>query len=280
MATLNPAEWFRLRDRGAIAPGKRADLVVFSNPSDFRAEMVFSAGRIVARDGAPAGEWPEPQADASAVLDSVNVDWGKVDLGIPVPGGVLEAVAVRVIGVVPDHVFTRQLVMEVPVRGGKAVADPARDVLKMAVVERHRGSGNVGFGFVQGIGLKRGALAGSVGHDAHNLVVVGCDDVSMMTAIRAVDEMGGGLVAVEGETVLASVPLPIAGLMTDEPVASVRKQMDGLLSVAAELGSTLHDPLMTLGFLPLEVIPELRLTDKGLVDVGKFDLVSLWAGAG
>ncbi|RLC56482.1 MAG: adenine deaminase, partial [Chloroflexota bacterium] len=127
-----------------------------------------------------------------------------------------------------------------------------------------------------GIGLKRGALAGSVGHDCHNLIVVGCDDTSMMTAARAVGEMGGGLVAAAGEEVLASVPLPIAGLMSDRPVEAVRRQMDALLAVAADLGSSLHDPFMALGFLALEVIPALKLTDQGLVDVEKFDFVPLF----
>jgi adenine deaminase len=160
------------------------------------------------------------------------------------------------------------------------VPDVERDILKLAVVERHRGTGNVGLGFVHGLGLKKGALAGSVGHDAHNLTVAGCDDVSMMTAARAVGRLGGGLVAAVGEEVLAQVPLPIAGLMSDQPLRVVRRQMDELVTVARELGSSLHDPLMTLGFLALEVIPSLKLTDQGLVDVEKFDFVSLFPGQG
>ena len=126
------------------------------------------------------------------------------------------------------------------------------------------------------MGLKRGALAGSVGHDAHNLTIAGCDDVSMMTAARAVENLGGGLVAAVGDEVLAAVPLPIAGLMSDQPVETVRQQMDALTAAAHGLGSTLHDPFMTLGFLALEVIPTLKLTDQGLVDVDKFDFVPLW----
>jgi adenine deaminase len=158
------------------------------------------------------------------------------------------------------------------------VAHVERDILKLAVVERHRGTGNVGLGLVHGLGLKRGALAGSVGHDAHNLTVAGCDDVSMMTAARAVGELGGGLVAAVGEQVIAEVPLPIAGLMSDQSLQTVRRQMDELVSVAQELGSPLHDPLMTLGFLALEVIPSLKLTDQGLVDVEQFDFVPLFVG--
>ena len=144
------------------------------------------------------------------------------------------------------------------------------------MIERHRRTGDVGLGFVRGLGLRRGALAGSVGHDAHNLIVAGCDDVSMLTAARAVGNLGGGLVAAAGEDVLASVPLPIAGLMSDQPVETVREQMDRLEQVAHDLGSSLHDPFMALGFLALEVIPALKLTDQGLVDVEKFNLVSLF----
>ena len=276
MATLNVAEWFQLRDRGAIAPGRRADIVVFSDLDDFQARMVFAGGRLAARQGAPVGEWPEPDADASAVRGTVNVDWDDLSFTIPVDGSVMDSVEARVIGLVPDQIITRHLVKAVPVKDGGAVADVERDILKLAVVERHHSSGNVGLGFVHGLGLKRGALAGSVGHDAHNLTIAGCDDVSMMTAARAVGGLGGGLVAAVDNEVLAEVPLPIAGLMSDQPLEAVRDQMDGLVKAAQQLGSTLHDPLMTLGFLALEVIPSLKLTDQGLVDVEKFDFVSLF----
>ncbi|HIE39475.1 MAG TPA: adenine deaminase, partial [Anaerolineae bacterium] len=229
MATLNPAEWFRLYDRGAIAPGKRADLVVFSDLKGFRPEMVFSGGRLVAQAGESVGTWPEPQVDESAVRSTVHVDWARVGLAIPAPDPSAATVSVRVIGVVPDQVITEHLVERVEVRGGEAVVDVERDILKIGVIERHRGTGNVGLGFVHGLGLKRGALAGSVGHDAHNLIVVGCDDTSMLTAAHAVADLGGGLVAAAGEEVLASVPLPIAGLMSDQPVETVRRQMDRLV---------------------------------------------------
>jgi adenine deaminase len=272
MATLNAAEWFRLRDRGAVAPGRRADLVVFSNLKDFRAEMVFAGGALVAQDGAPVGDWPTPVVvDDAAVRDTIHVDWEQLSFVIPARGE-----RVRVIGVVPDQVVTEHLVELAKVVDGLAVAEPERDLLKLAVVERHRGTGNVGLGFVRGLGLRRGALAGSVGHDAHNLTVAGCDDISMMTAARAVGDLRGGLVAAVGEEVLASVPLPIAGLMSDRPVETVRRQMDRLIEAAHDLGSSLHDPFMALSFLALEVIPALKLTDQGLVDVEKFDFVPLW----
>jgi adenine deaminase len=271
MATLNAAEWFRLYDRGAIGPGKRADLVVFSDLQNFQAEMVFAGGELVAREGGVVGEWPEPTVDDSTMRDTMHVDWDQVDLVIPARGE-----QVRVIGIVPDQIVTEHHVEPVCRRNGTAESDPERDLLKMAVIERHRGTGNVGLGFVQGLGLKRGALAGSVGHDAHNLIVAGCDDRSMWTAARAVANMNGGLVAAAGEEVLASVPLPIGGLMSDQPLEVVRQQMDRLVEVAHSLGSTLHDPFMTLGFLALEVIPALKLTDQGLVDVEQFDFVELF----
>jgi adenine deaminase len=272
MATLNAAEWFRLHDRGAVAPGKRADLAVFTDLKDFHAAMVVAGGRVVARDGEPVGDWTQPEAGDLAVRDSIHVDWDKVSLEIPARGE-----RARVIGVSPDQIVTQHLVESPKVAGGLAVADVERDILKIAVIERHRRTGNVGLGFVRGLGLKRGAIGGSVGHDAHNLTVAGCDDVSMMTAARAIGEMGGGLVAAAGEEVLASLPLPIAGLMSDQHLEAVRLQTDCLVTVAHELGSELSDPYAILAFLPLEVIPALKLTDQGLVDVEKFDFVPLWA---
>lgn len=276
MATLNAAEWFRLRDRGAIAPGLRADLVVFSDLKNFRPEMVFSAGQLVAQAGEPVGSWEEPAVDDSPVRGTVRVDWQRISLRIPAPDSGDRSVRVRVIGVIPDQVLTEQRVEELPVRDGEVVADPARDILKLAVIERHRGTGNVGLGFVRGLELRRGALAESVGHDAHNLIVAGGDDVSMMTAARAVAQMGGGIAVAVGEQVLATVPLPIAGLMSDQPVETVRFQVDNLTRSARSLGTSLPDPLMTLSFLPLEVIPALKLTDQGLVDGERFAFVPLF----
>ncbi len=271
MASLNAAEWFRLHDRGAIAPGKRADMVVFSDLEDFQAEMVWVGGVLVAQDGAPVGDWPAVAVDDSHVRDTIHVDWERLSFSIPAVTD-----QIRVIGIVPDQVVTEHLIEAASVARGVAVATPERDLLKIAVIERHGRTGTVGLGFVRGLGLERGALAGSVGHDAHNLTVAGCDDVSMMTAARGVGNLGGGLVVAVGEEVLASVPLPIGGIMSDKSVETVRQQMDNLIQSARDLGSTLHDPFMALGFLALEVIPALKLTDQGLVDVEKFTLVPLW----
>jgi adenine deaminase len=272
MATLNTAEWFRLWDRGAVAPGKRADLVVFSDPSDLRAEMVFVGGVLVARDGEMVVRQNAVPVDDAAVRASVNVNLEELDLRVPAKNSTM-----RVIGAVGDQVITQHLTLAPTIQEGLAVSDPERDLLKMAVIERHRGTGNVGLGFVRGVGLKRGAIATTVCHDHHNLVVIGADDASILTAVQAVVDMGGGEVVADGERVLQRLALPIAGLMSDRPLDEVRLGHEAVLQSAAnDLGCTLHDPLMTMSFLALEVIPSLKLTDQGLVDVEQFSLVDLW----
>ncbi len=269
MGTLNAAEYFRLYDRGAIAPGRRADIVIFSDLNDIRAELVFRGGKLVARDGKSLVNIENRRP--IRLRSSMNVRWEKVEFTVPAKGS-----RIRVIGLVPDQVITEHLIVEPKVENGYAVADVERDLLKMAVIERHRASGNIGKGFIKGIGLKRGAIAGTVAHDHHNLVVIGVDDESMMTAARAVGQMGGGLVAVDGRRVLARLPLPIAGLMSDRPIEDVRRDHDRLLAAAADLGSGLGDPFMEMSFMALEVIPHLKLTDRGLVDVDRFEIVDLW----
>lgn len=269
MATLNPAEYFRLHDNGAICPGFRANMFVFSDLNAPKAEMVFRAGQLVAQDGKILEG--VHSAATPKVRSSVNIKWNSVNFDIPANGR-----RVRVIGSVDGQLVTEHRIEDARIDGNYAVADPARDILKMAVIERHKASGNLGKGFIQGIGLKRGAIAGTVAHDHHNLVVIGADDDSMQRAAQAVYDMHGGLVAVEGEQVLAALPLPIAGLMSDQPIESVRKAMDDLIGAARRLGSTMHDPFMAMSFMALEVIPSLKLTDVGLVDVEKFQRVELF----
>ena len=271
MATLNAAEAFGLRDRGAVAPGRRADLVVTASLEEFQAELVLSGGQVVARDGQAVGEWELPQVDAAPVKGTIRLDWDSLSFRVPEERGLL-----RVIGVVPEQLVTEELLLAPKIVAGEAVADLERDLLKLAVVERHHGTGNVGLGFVKGLGLKRGAIAGSVGHDCHNITVAGVADAELYAAVRAVQELGGGLVAVLAGEVIGSLPLPLGGLMADQPLERVHEQMEELLASAQELGTPLADPFMLLGFLALEVIPKLKLTDQGLVDVEKFDFVPLW----
>jgi adenine deaminase len=269
MGTINTANYFRIRDRGAVAPGRRADLIVFSDLENPVPEQVWRGGYLVAQDGEML-PISEPKR-AIQLRNSMNILWDRIDFDIPADGP--EA---RVIGSIPDQLVTESRVADVSQVDGYAVADPSRDILKMAVIERHRSTGNVGKGFIQGIGLKRGAIAGTVAHDHHNLVVIGADDASMLTAVRAVARMGGGLVAADGEDVLAQLPLPVAGLMSDRPIEEVRAGIDELLEAARELGSPLHDPFMAMSFMALEVIPHLKLTDIGMVDVDAFEVVDLF----
>jgi adenine deaminase len=262
MVTLSPAERFRLFDRGAVAPGYRADLVVLESLDTLKVEMVFSGGRVVADMHAP---------QPVAAPPSMKVDWESLDLSIRADGE-----KARVIGIIEGQIVTEALELSTKVKDGYALSDTSRDILKLAVIERHNASGNIGLGFVKGMGLKRGALASTVAHDSHNIIVTGTDDGDMMAAARAVAETGGGLAAVGGGNLLERLPLPVAGLMSDEPLETVRGRMDALLEAAGALGSPLANPFMALSFLALPVIPSLKLTDRGLVDVGKFDFVPLF----
>ena len=187
-----------------------------------------------------------------------------------------QGVRAQVIGIVPDQIFTRRLLEEVATADGCVVADTARDILKLAVIDRHQASGSMGLGLVSGFGLKCGALASSVAHDSHNLIVVGTNDADMLAAVNAVISARGGLVAVRDGEVLGDLPLPIAGLMSDRSVEAVDRRMKRLLAIATSMGCVLRDPFMTLSFLALPVIPALKLTDKGLVDVKKFKIVPLF----
>jgi adenine deaminase len=267
MCTLNSAECMGLSDRGAIAPGRLAHLIVFDDLKQPEARLVFTNGKLTARDGIPFS----PQSSVlSPPLGSCRVDWSNVNLSIPAKSD-----RIRVIGSRPDQLVTDHRVLPAHRLNGHAVASAGSDLLKIAVVSRH-GTGGAAVGFIHGFGLTQGAIAGTVAHDHHNLVMIGVDDVSMLAAGRAAAANGGGLAVAAGEQVLARLALPVGGLMSDRPISAVAADYDQLVSAARKLGSPLTDPFMAMSFMALEVIPSLKLTDKGLVDVEQFRIVELF----
>jgi adenine deaminase len=269
LATLNPAEHFRLNDRGAIAPGRRADLLVVGNLSELEVKRVYSGGVEVARNG-KALRWHFPPLPPPPPA-SMRVTPEKASLRMPARDG-----KVRVIQAIPHQIVTGSLQMVPSIENDEVTSDPERDLLKIVVMERHTGSGRIGLGLVTGVGLKRGAIAGTVAHDHHNLISIGVDDRSIIVAAKAVADMGGGLAVADGEEVIATLPLPVGGLMSLEPIETVRMELERVVAAARDLGSPLHDPFMAMSFLGLEVIPSLRITDQGLVDVDRFEPVDLW----
>jgi adenine deaminase len=265
MASLHPALWHGLTSQGAIAPGYQADLLVLPDLVSFAPELVLKRGRPIADTPEVAiPDWVRQSVRIRPVTPS--------DFEIPSDGA-----PIRAIGLVPDQVVTESLVREPSVAEGKAVADAGRDLAKIAVVERHLATGRVGHGFVFGSGLRRGALASTVSHDAHNIVVVGMSDEDMAFAVERLAEIGGGIVAVDERQVLAECPLPIAGLLSDARLADVVAQSRACNDAAHGLGWRGATPFLTLSFLGLSVIPHLKITDRGLVDVDRFELVPLTA---
>jgi adenine deaminase len=265
MATLNPATWHGLWQLGALAPGYQADALLLADLQSFVPETVLKRGRPVgeiARVEVP--EWVRHTVRIRHVAAH--------DFAIPWEGG-----PARVIGVVPDQIVTESLVEEPTVADGQAVADAGKDLAKIAVVERHLGTGRMGVGLVRGFGLRSGALASTFSHDAHNVVVVGMDDQDMARAIGRLTEIGGGVVVAESRGIRAELPLPIAGIISDAPLQQVVEASRGCIEAAAKLGCTLASPFQTMAFLALSVIPSLKLTDQGLVDVDRFELVPLHA---
>ena len=261
MATLNPAEHYGLRDRGAVAPGRRADLFVTSDLRELPVDLVVAGGRVVARDGRRLADSAVP---AATLPDTFRVAWPE-DLRLRARGR-----RARVIGIVEDQLLTTAEVEEVPVVDGVAVAAPDRDLLRVSVVERHHATGNVGMGFVRGFGLRSGAMASSVANDCHNIVVVAADDDDALLAARAVADMGGGIALADGGEVRATLALPLAGLMADRPPEAVAEELDAVTAAVRQRGCAVGAPFMAMSFLALPVIPHLKLTDRGLVDVDAF----------
>ena len=263
LASHHPAQWHRLWRLGAIAPGYTADLLVLPNLVEFEPELVLKGGRTVGEIERPeVPEWVKH----TVRIQPVSSD----DFRVPWDGG-----NGRVIGLVPDQIVTQLLTLELTTSDGVAVADTSQDLVKIAVVERHLGTGRIGIGFVRGSGLERGALASTVSHDAHNIVVVGVTDEDMALAVTRLAELGGGIVAVEDGAVQVELPLPVAGLLADAPLEEVIERSLACNDAARSLGWSGATPFLTLSFLGLSVIPSLKITDRGLVDVDRFELVPL-----
>ncbi len=267
LATINSAQYFRLQGLGGVAPGYLANLVVMGDLSSFEAEMVFYRGKLVAKEGKAL--FSRSIIEDEEMTHTVRVKpFDAEALKMPAPKG-----ASPVIEIVPHQIVTKRVEKRAKVEKGFVVPDVARDILKLVVVERHRATGTIGLGLVKGFGLKRGALASSIAHDSHNIIAVGTADEDIYIAIKEIERLQGGLVIAADGKLLASLALPIAGLLSPEPLEAVVDEFERLKQIARNLGSELDDPFATLSFLALPVIPELRLTDLGLVDVLAFKLL-------
>jgi adenine deaminase len=271
MATLSTARYFGLRNVGAISPGYIGDIVVLSSLDPVCIETVIKKGVVVYSDGELRDQ---RMSLPSPILFENTMHIKSYDTGsfrIQSQGDFI-----RTIRVVPDQLLTIQEHLRTPVHEGNVISDPDLDLLKLAVLERHRESGNIGIGMVQGFGMRKGALATSVAHDSHNVICVGCTDDDMYTAVKCIEDMGGGLAVVADGRVLAKLALPLAGLLSDLPLAEVAEISESLRQAAHELGCQLKEPFMALSFLALPVIPELKITDMGLFDVQSFHHVPLF----
>jgi adenine deaminase len=263
-ATWSAATAFGLRDRGMVAPGRRADIVLVEDLADCSVRTVILAGRVV----------DDQLFSDRAKVDPVGLDSMKARpvsaADFAIPGGAGE---VPVIGVVPGRIITERRLMTVPSSNAERQADPARDIAKVVVIERHGVNGNIGRAFVNGFGLRSGAIASSVAHDSHNICVVGVDDADMAIAVNRLIDLRGGFAVAAGGAVRADLPLPVAGLLSLEPFEAVKSRLLLLREAARDHGCTLPDPFMQVSFLALPVIPHLKITDMGLFDVDRFALV-------
>lgn len=267
LATINTAEYFRLYDRGGIAPGYIANLMTITDLPQLGIDMVFYKGRLVAREGSCLLTPPRTSAKELAntvrikpfTLEALKLSTSKENL--------------PVIEIVPEQIVTKKRIEQIKTMDGAVVPDIDDDILKLVIVERHKASGNIGLGLVKGFGLKRGALASSIAHDSHNIVAVGTNDLDIFTAIKEIERLHGGLVVCGDGKILAALPLPVAGLLSSKPVDKVTDEFENVERVASGLGNVPPAPFAILSFLALPVIPELRLTDLGLVDVLEFKLI-------
>jgi len=270
LATLNTAQYFGLQRVGGLAPGWIADLNILSDLESCAVERVFKRGHLVAEKGYMLGT--KPMRQMINVRNTVHVrPLGNSSFTIQAKSG-----NARIMELIPDQIITRLILAEPKRDNGHVVSDTKNDTLKIAVIERHHATGNIGLGLTKGFGLRSGAIASSVGHDAHNINVVGATDADMRAAVEQIIKMEGGLAVADHGEIIASVPLPIAGLLSDKPLPNVKGELDLANTAAGKLGCRVKEPFMALSFMALSVIPELKLTDLGLVDVNHFKIVNLF----
>ena len=270
IATINAARHYGIKDAGAILPGRRADLLVFDKLDEWKPLQVYKDGRLAVDNGQLLQEGRN--CDSSSLEHTVNLAPVTVE-SFRLP---LKTEMANVIGLVPYQIVTNKAALAVKRVDGCAVSDVENDILKLAVLERHHATGNIGLGLVKGFGLKRGALASTVGHDSHNLIVIGTNDEDMLAAVQELQRIGGGICIAEDGQIRGALPLPVGGLMTNEPALMVAKQQAEMIALAREMGvPEFYSPFLTLAFLSLPVIPSLKLTDRGLVDVDSFKFIPL-----
>ena len=267
LATINTAEYFRLYDRGGIAPSYIANLITFANLSQLEVDMVFYKGKLVAREGSYL--LPPMKTSAEELINTIRIKPFDIEkLRLTTDGEIFP-----VIEIVPGQIITKKRIEQITTKDGIITSDTERDILKLVVVERHKASGNIGLGLVKGFGLKQGALASSIAHDSHNIAAVGCNDLDIFTAIKEVERLHGGLVVCSNGRISAALPLPVAGLLSSESVETVVTKFEEVERAASGLGTVPPSPFALLSFIALPVIPELRLSDMGLVDVVEFKLI-------
>lgn len=270
IATINAARHYGIKDAGAILPGRKADLLVFDNLDEWKPRQVYKDGRLAVDNGQLLQEGRN--CDSSSLEHTVNLAPVTVE-SFRLP---LKTEMANVIGLVPYQIVTNKAALSVKRVDGCAGSDVENDILKLAVLERHHATGNIGLGLVKGFGLKRGALASTVGHDSHNLIVIGTNDEDMLAAVQELQRIGGGICIAEDGQIRGVLPLPVGGLMTNEPALMVAKQQAEMIALAREMGvPEFYSPFLTLAFLSLPVIPSLKLTDRGLVDVDSFKFIPL-----
>lgn len=270
MATINAARYFGLKDIGAIAPRYKADILVFDNLNDWQPELVFKDGSIVAKN--KKAEFVRDAVVPNKIKETMHIaPIIKEKLQIKAAGG-----RANVIGLVPHQIVTKHLKVDVQVTDGYVCLPKGQDLLKLAVFERHSATGNIGVGLVEGFGLADGAIASTIAHDSHNLIAIGKNDEDIIKAAEELKKIKGGVVIVKNGEVVGELPLPIAGLMSEQSAADVEGKLAQLKEIAYKMGVLKdYDPFLTLAFLSLPVIPELKLTDLGLVDVSSFSFIPL-----